>query len=45
MWCEDCSLKEAFLKLYGINWARESFVLEVMRSSDGRLHWDIQFVV
>ena len=43
MWCEDCSLKRAFLKFYGINRARESFVSVVMCSSDGRLHWDIQF--
>ena len=39
--CRDCSLKEAFPELYSISRTRESSVLEVMRFSDGRLHWDI----
>ena len=43
VWCRDCSLKEAFPELYSISWTREFFVSEVMRFSNGRLHWDIQF--
>ena len=41
--CKDCSLKEAFPKLYSISQATEFFVSEVMCFSNGRLHWDIQF--
>ena len=43
VWCRDCSLKEAFPELYSISQAREFFVSEVMRFSNGRLHCDIQF--
>ena len=43
VWCRDCSLKEAFPELYSISWTREFFISEVMRFSNGRLHWDIQF--
>ena len=43
VWCRDCSLKEAFLELYSISWAREFFLSKVMRFSNGRLHWDIRF--
>ena len=41
--CRDCSLNEAFPKLYSISRTREVFVSEVMRFSNGRLHWDIRF--
>ena len=43
VWCKDCSLKEAFPKLYSISQAMEFFVSEVMRFSNGRFHWDIRF--
>ena len=43
VWCKDCSLKEAFPKLYSITRTREFFVLEFKCFSNGRLHWDIQF--
>ena len=43
VWCKDCSLKEAFPKLYSISQAMEFFVSEVMCFSNGRLHWDIRF--
>ena len=43
VWCRDCSLKEAFPKLYSVSLARESSMLEVKRFSNGRPHWDFQF--
>lgn len=42
VWCEDCSLY-IFLELHSISRAREVTMSEVMRLSDGRIHWDIQF--
>ena len=44
VWCRGCSLKEAFLELYSSSQTREFFfLLEVMRFSNGWLHWNIRF--
>ena len=38
VWCEDCSLKEVFPKLYSLSTARDSLVVEVMGWYGGQLH-------
>ena len=43
MWCEDCTLKEAFPGLYFLSRARDSSVAEVMCWIGGRIHWNFQF--
>ena len=45
VWCRDCSLKEAFLELYSIIWAREFFVSKVMCFSNGGFIGTFSFVV
>ena len=41
--CGDCTLKEAFLKLYSIHCNKESSIVEVMHLANQMLHWDILF--
>ena len=43
MWCEDCTLKEAFPGLYFLSRAKDSSVAEVMCWIGGRIHWNFQF--
>ena len=39
--CGDCTLKEAFPKLYNLSRARDASLAEVMGWSSGRIHWDV----
>ena len=41
--CGDCSLKEAFPKLYGFSRANDSSMAEVMGWFGGQLHWSFLF--
>uniref|UniRef100_A0A7N2MKZ1 Receptor-like PK ALE2 N-terminal domain-containing protein n=1 Tax=Quercus lobata TaxID=97700 RepID=A0A7N2MKZ1_QUELO len=43
VWCGDCSLKEAFPKLYGFSRANDSSMAEVMFWFGGQLHWSFLF--
>ena len=44
VWCEDCTLNEAFLELYCLSRARDASVAEVMGWFGGRIHWDAKFL-
>ena len=43
MWCGDCTLQEAFPKLYCLSRSKDSAVAEVMGWFVGRFHWNVQF--
>ncbi|KAL4609845.1 hypothetical protein ACB092_08G010100 [Castanea dentata] len=43
VWCGDCTLQEAFPKLYCLSRSKDSSVVEVMGWFDRRVHWNVQF--
>ena len=43
VWCGDCTLQEAFPKLYCLSRSNDSSVAEVMGWSARRFHWNVQF--
>ena len=44
VWCGDCTLQEAFPKLYHLSRSKDSSVAEVMGWSAGRFNWNVQFL-
>ena len=43
-WCEVLPLKGAFPELFSIACLRDAFVAIHIQSSNGSLHWDVNFV-
>ena len=43
VWCGDCTLQEAFPKLYCISRSKDSSVAEIMGWSARRFYWNVQF--
>uniref|UniRef100_A0A7N2M263 Importin N-terminal domain-containing protein n=1 Tax=Quercus lobata TaxID=97700 RepID=A0A7N2M263_QUELO len=44
VWCGDCTLQEAFPKLYHLSRSKDSSVAEVMGWFAGRFNWNVQFL-